>query len=78
MLREMVRVVKPSGAVVITDEVKHSYAWMREEHADVWLGFDKEQVEAFFHGAELTGYGYESLRAPCHSSCFLKPLQSKG
>ena len=61
MLREMVRIVKPGGAVVITDEVKHSYAWMREEHADVWLGFDQEQVEAFFHGAELTGYGYESL-----------------
>ncbi len=61
MLREMVRIVKPGGAVVITDEVKHSYAWMQEEHADVWLGFDQEQVETFFHGAKLTGYGYESL-----------------
>jgi ubiquinone/menaquinone biosynthesis C-methylase UbiE len=61
MLQEMVRIVKPGGAIVITDEVKHSYAWMREEHADVWLGFDQEQVEAFLHGAGLTGYGYESL-----------------
>jgi ubiquinone/menaquinone biosynthesis C-methylase UbiE len=61
MLREMVRVVKPGGAVVITDEVKHPYAWMREEHADVWLGFDQEQVEDFFHGAGLIGYQYESL-----------------
>jgi ArsR family transcriptional regulator len=61
MLREMARVVKPGGAVVITDEVEHPYAWMREEHADVWLGFGKEQVEGFFYGAGLTDYGYESL-----------------
>jgi ubiquinone/menaquinone biosynthesis C-methylase UbiE len=61
MLREMARVVKPGGTVVIADEVEHPYAWMREEHADVWLGFDQEQVERFFRGAGLTGYGYESL-----------------
>ena len=61
MLREMARVVKPGGAVVITDEVEHSYTWMREEHADVWLGFDQEQVEELFRGAGLTDYGYESL-----------------
>ena len=57
----MARVVKPGGAVVITDEVEHPYPWMREKHADVWLGFGKEQIEGFFHGAGLTGYGYESL-----------------
>ncbi len=61
MLREMARVVKPGGTVVVADEVVHPYAWMREEHADVWLGFDQEQVERFFRGAGLTGYGYESL-----------------
>jgi ubiquinone/menaquinone biosynthesis C-methylase UbiE len=61
MLREMARVVRPGGAVIITDEIEHPYAWMREEHADVWLGFGKEQVEGFLQGARLTGYGYESL-----------------
>jgi ubiquinone/menaquinone biosynthesis C-methylase UbiE len=61
MLREMARVVKPGGAVVITDEVEHPYTWMREEHADIWLGFSEEQVEGFFRGAGLVGYGYESL-----------------
>jgi SAM-dependent methyltransferase len=27
------------------------YAWMREEHADVWLGFTEPQVHAFFTAA---------------------------
>ena len=62
MLREMARVVRPGGAVAITDEVEHPYVWMRDEHADVWLGFGREQVERFFGSAGLSeGYGYESL-----------------
>jgi ubiquinone/menaquinone biosynthesis C-methylase UbiE len=62
MLLEMARVVRLGGSVVITDEVEHPYAWMREEHADVWLGFGREQVEHFFAAAGLSeGYGYETL-----------------
>jgi hypothetical protein len=34
---------------------------MCEEHADVWLGFAKGQVEGFFREAGLTHYGYEML-----------------
>jgi ArsR family transcriptional regulator len=62
MLREMARVVRPGGTVVVTDEVEHPYVWMRDEHADVWLGFGRGQVERIFGSAGLSeGYGYESL-----------------
>lgn len=62
MMSEMARVVRPGGSVVITDEVAHSYEWMRHEHADVWLGFSEEEVASFFEKAGLVGYGYESHR----------------
>ena len=61
MLAEMARIVKPGGVVAIVDEVEHPFRWMREEHADVWLGFEEGQVEGFFRAAGLTDYGYESL-----------------
>ncbi|MDQ3286547.1 MAG: class I SAM-dependent methyltransferase [Actinomycetota bacterium] len=61
MLKEMARIVRPGGTIVLTDEVEHSYEWMREEHADVWLGFTREQVEDFFREAGLADYGYDSL-----------------
>jgi ubiquinone/menaquinone biosynthesis C-methylase UbiE len=61
MLREMARVARPGGTVAITDEVAHPYAWMREEHADVWLGFERGQVGRYFAAAGLEGYGYEAL-----------------
>jgi ubiquinone/menaquinone biosynthesis C-methylase UbiE len=61
MLQEMVRVVKSGGTVAVTDEVEHHYGWMRQEHADVWLGFRREQVESFFGQVGLMGFGYESL-----------------
>ena len=62
MLVEMARVVRPGGTVAITDEVEHPHAWMRDEHADVWLGFEREQVQRLFGSAGLSeDYGYEPL-----------------
>jgi ubiquinone/menaquinone biosynthesis C-methylase UbiE len=57
----LARVVQPGGVVAICDEVEHPWAWMREEHADIWLGFTPEQVHAFFAAAGLESPSLESL-----------------
>ena len=61
MLSEMARVVRPGGRIAITDEVEHSYEWMRTEQADIWLGFTRAQIGDFFTGARLVEHGYDSL-----------------
>jgi len=52
-VREMARVVRPGGTVVLADFVKHEHEWMREELGVAWLGFAREEVEGWLREAGL-------------------------
>jgi ubiquinone/menaquinone biosynthesis C-methylase UbiE len=58
MVREMARVTRPGGRVVITDMDRHTHEWFRVEMADVWLGFTEAQVRAYFQGAGLVAVAF--------------------
>lgn len=41
-LKEMYRILKPKGIVVITDLDEHNFTFLKEEQYDIWMGFNRD------------------------------------
>ncbi len=52
-IQEMVRILTPGGRLVLTDMESHPHTWFKEEMADVWLGFSRDQIISWFAQADL-------------------------
>jgi len=58
-LREMARIVRPGGTVVVVDFVRHEHEWMRDDLGMAWLGFERDEVETWFRNAGLAEPAFE-------------------
>ncbi len=68
-IREMVRILRPGGRLVITDMDAHRHEWMKAEMADVWLGFERHQMRAWFEEAGLVNVIVDCSGEKCQSDC---------
>jgi arsenite methyltransferase len=66
-IREMVRILRPGGRLVITDMDEHPYAWLKDEMADVWQGFDRGQMRTWFEEAGLVNVIVDDTQQTCQS-----------
>lgn len=60
---ELAALAAPGGAVVVLDYAAHDDESMRE-HADVWLGFERVELEAFARAARLEDVHVAAVPAP--------------
>jgi ArsR family transcriptional regulator len=60
-VREMARIVRPGGQVVLVDFVSHDREWMRKQLGIVWRGFAPDTVESW-----LRAVGLEQIRIDVH------------
>lgn len=70
-IKEMVRILKPGGKLVITDLDEHTFEFLRAEHHDRWMGFQREDVEHWFLEAGLKNVTIDCAGGNCcaSSSC---------
>jgi len=60
-LREVHRVLRPFGRLLITDMRVHAHERYREQMGHVWLGFDGGSLDGWLRDAGFTGRRYVPL-----------------
>jgi ubiquinone/menaquinone biosynthesis C-methylase UbiE len=67
-VREMARVVRPGGRVVVVDFVQHDREWMKDKLGVMWRGFPSDTAKAWFEQAGLTDFELEVGESPSKSN----------
>ena len=67
-IREIARILLPSGRLALSDLQAHNYEFMRKEHADRWLGFDISHVRRLVDKAGFVDIRVEALESCCSTT----------
>lgn len=64
-IKEMVRILKPGGVLIITDLDKHNHEFLVTEQHDRWMGFEREDVKSWFGEAGLRQVNVDCVGDNC-------------
>ncbi len=64
-IKEMVRILKPGGELVISDMDEHEFEFLKEEHHDRWMGFKREDIRRWFEEAGLKNVNVDCVGEDC-------------
>jgi SAM-dependent methyltransferase len=59
-IKEMFRILKTGGRLIVTDLDEHNFEFLREEQHDFWLGFKRGDIKNWFEEA-----GFREVRVSC-------------
>jgi ubiquinone/menaquinone biosynthesis C-methylase UbiE len=67
-IREMTRILKPGGVMVITDLRAHNFEFLKTEQHDRWLGFEFDDIRRWFVEAGLRDVSVSEIGQNCTST----------
>ncbi len=67
-IREMTRILRPGGKLVITDLDEHTFEFLRTEQHDRWLGFQRSQIQEWLEQSGLIDVRVTSADESCCST----------
>ncbi|EHI98705.1 Methyltransferase type 11 [Clostridium sp. DL-VIII] len=65
VIKEMQRILKSGGKLVITDLDKHNFEFLKTEQYDVWMGFDRNNIIEWFEDAGLKNVTVNCVGSNC-------------
>jgi ArsR family transcriptional regulator len=78
MLQEVWRVLKNKGVLCLVDLKKHSNEFMRDQFADLWLGFDMELLANWLSSAGFILDQTSEMKADSFSILTIKAIKKGG
>jgi ubiquinone/menaquinone biosynthesis C-methylase UbiE len=66
-IKELARVLKPGGVLCITDLDTHDHERQREQMADLWLGFARDDTRCWFAEAGLRNIDVDCAEGTCNA-----------
>ena len=67
-IKEMMRILKFGGKLIITDLDEHKFSFLKTEQKDRWMGFKREDVKNWFVEAGLKEIKIDCVGENCCSS----------
>ncbi|MDP4147258.1 MAG: class I SAM-dependent methyltransferase [Bacillota bacterium] len=64
-IKEMVRVLKSGGKLVLTDLDEHEFHFLKTEQHDKWMGFNRDDIKKWFLEAGLTNVSVDCVGENC-------------
>lgn len=65
VIKEMYRILKSGGKLVITDLDAHDFEFLKTEQYDVWMGFDRKDIVKWFKNAGFTNITVDCAGSNC-------------
>jgi len=66
-IQELARVLRTGGALCLTDLDAHDHTWQREQMADLWLGFERDDIRRWFAEAGLKDIDVDCAEGTCNA-----------